>query len=47
MKRDPKLFGFLKGRWNVREIAKEIGKESGVKINKQEPCPEDDGRFGL
>lgn|SRR5487761_677355 len=34
MKKDPKLFGFLKGRWVVRDIAKEIGKESGVEISK-------------
>jgi transposase len=34
MKKDPKLFGFLKGRWVVRDIAKEIEKESGVEISK-------------
>ena len=34
MKQDPKLFGFLKGRWVVRDIAKEIEKETGVGISK-------------
>ena len=34
MKKDPKFFGFLKGRWVVRDIAKEIEKESGVEISK-------------
>lgn len=34
MKKDPKLFGFLKGRWVVRDIAKEIEKETGVGISK-------------
>ena len=34
MKQDPKLFGFLKGRWVVRDIAKEIEKETGIKISK-------------
>jgi transposase len=34
MKKDPKLFGFLKGRWVVRDIAKEIEKETGIGISK-------------
>ncbi|MCL5066887.1 MAG: winged helix-turn-helix domain-containing protein [Thaumarchaeota archaeon] len=34
MKKDPKLFGFLKGRWVVRDIATEIEKEAGIKISK-------------
>ena len=34
MKKDPRLFGFLKGRWVVRDIAKEIEKESGIGISK-------------
>lgn len=34
MKQDPKLFGFLKGRWVVRDIAKEIEKETGIGISK-------------
>ena len=34
MKQDPKLFGFLKGRWVVRDLAKEIEKETGIGISK-------------
>jgi transposase len=34
MKKDPKLFGFLKGRWVVRDLAKEIEKETGIGISK-------------
>ena len=33
LKRDPKAFGFLKGRWVVRDIAKALSAE-GIKVSK-------------
>jgi transposase len=35
MKKEPKLFGYLKGRWVVRDIASELKKE-GVEIGKSQ-----------
>jgi len=33
LKQDPQAFGFLKGRWVVRDIAKALSKE-GIKVSK-------------
>jgi transposase len=35
MKKEPKLFGYLKGRWVVRDIASELKKE-GIEIGKSQ-----------